>query len=149
MTSPNSHNTYYVMHKRRCEAPPTHVYHIKKSCQAPQFIIVEAYKVEQFWWWTSDDGQAFMITQPHLKLVEVFGYVLCKFRTLWKALNTYTKYPSKSTWPSNIVDYPIYSRLANNPSRLDLSKTITQVSVCSLSWKLVDLTTIYSRLTDT
>jgi len=39
MTSPNSHNVKYAMHKRRCEAPSTHVYHIKKSCQAPQYKI--------------------------------------------------------------------------------------------------------------
>ena len=39
MTSPNSHNVHYVMHKRRFEAPPTHVYHIKKRCQAPQYKI--------------------------------------------------------------------------------------------------------------
>ena len=39
MTSPNSHNVHYAMHKRRCEAPPTHVYHIKKRCQAPQYKI--------------------------------------------------------------------------------------------------------------
>ena len=40
---------------------------------------VEAYKVEQFWWWTSDDGQAFMITQPHLKPVEAYGnyWIFC------------------------------------------------------------------------
>ena len=31
MLSPNSHNTHYVMNKRRCEAPPTHVYHIKRD----------------------------------------------------------------------------------------------------------------------
>ena len=30
MTSPNSHNVHYAMHKRRYKAPPTHVYHIKK-----------------------------------------------------------------------------------------------------------------------
>jgi len=61
-----------------------------------------------------------------------FWYFCVIFRNLWKALSTHTKYPSKSTWPSNIVDYPLYSRLSKNPSRLDTSKT-NDPSLCLFS----------------
>ena len=89
------------------------------------------------WWWTSiyDYSTSLEASWSLWELLDI----LCNIRILWKALKTYTKYPFKSTWPSNIVDYPIYSRLAKNPSRLDTSKTIDQVSVCCLSGKLVDL----------